>query len=404
MGGERLVAFSKILSRNSIIVLLCHSLLIGIAFTWSGCQTTSTAEAGDPEWFLNPIRENIDNYFFPGKGISATSQAEAERLARENALTLIADRLGGDLPTATRNELRSLVRNWHIRTRDHVRQGGRHYAWVLLRYPKDEYYALEAYLAQGARDLERAAGAMEQRAYEQALSVLIPLLERYPLGEQSILSTERALLMTAAAHRQLGQPQAAEQALERILSLSQNEGFRTEAQTQLTDLREAWTPTLLRGVFGNKRVAIVALTIIDGKLSEWPKLSAELSQYASAHGGQVRDLSHAVGATDTAIALTRSEEARRRWMSEQGVDALLMYAAEGRYNVRDSARPERNERDYQFVGKLHVIVESTGREPFDWQRSGTYGWNWAGPEIAIEVPGLLMLAQWREAYESYLAQ
>lgn len=169
--------------KRAIVLFYCCLMLQA-----AGCQTIPKQASPPPE-VVNPTREDAYSLFFRGTG-RGTRFETAERAAKEDALRMIYDKLGGAIPISRIEPKMEITDTTPL-------QDGYVYMWVA--YPKSEVRVVEGKLAKGrvlSRDFKEAHRLFASGESREAEALLTAILQEYNDGlKQDFIIEEAHLLL-----------------------------------------------------------------------------------------------------------------------------------------------------------------------------------------------------------------
>lgn len=197
-----------------------------------------------PGWWDNPIREDPAHYFFAATADSPDGEEGAIEAAREQALALIARRMGisADSDRERIDAVTSRIRNWNLHAKEAAGVGQRTRVWIILRYPKEEYTRLEEWISGGERDFGKARELASSAKYTEALDLLSQLVITYPPGAQPFLNTEEVLLLAGDCAMASGQVKRAMTYFQRVLDLGSDHPLFPRARQGYLSAQERHDP------------------------------------------------------------------------------------------------------------------------------------------------------------------
>lgn len=157
-----------------------------------------------PDWWKSPRQGDHINDYLRGEGSSRESRNAAYRAALDQVFDQIVGKimlkaaLGGD--DARSDFVRSEIREWDIVRRDEGSELGKHYCWLLVKYPESEKQRVIGRLAGGESTFKRALALKSDNKLAESAELLVGLMSEYPLRDQELFDTEAAMMALAEVY------------------------------------------------------------------------------------------------------------------------------------------------------------------------------------------------------------
>ncbi len=348
-----------------------------------------------PSWWDNPIREDEGNYYYAAHGSSVTV-ADALRVAQSNAMDQIIARLGGGAVTESmRSYLISRIRHWSLHVKEEGRRLGRVDVWLIMKYPKEEFFSLAAHVTDGQQMLDMAHFAYDASKFEYALNLSKQVTVEYPMGSQPIFQTERAWLLIADCYVRLGYPARAINACQNVVALSGDVSFVQAANSRITEVQAGYSDLVFRRIFQGKRLAIVSITELDEISGRWLKIEAELESLIDRAGGVSIRRNPIRPSLDELKLLANDPDARDSLLRRLALDGLLVAEANGAIRTRITDSEGARLEDFRFEGATRVSAYIVEEKPLIWARSGLTGWNPISAAMCMDVLALNIMRDWQ---------
>lgn len=260
-----------------------------------------------PDWVRNRRTDSMTYLFELGAATDAASYEEAEAGALESALDALAGRVASSLPpgasehpTVDSGQFLDFER---VPGGEHVcEEGGKHSAWILIRYPSSGFEEVVRRYSRPRRlwlsaetaflDADHEADPVERAALVSGgRDSLRALVAEYPVGQQTYFDTERALFLLAERALRADNPCQAVMYYRRIEKHSSGHAWQTRVIHQLDRVEcgdEEWRRFVLAGRFCSKPVTLRCCLDLNGSESTYADLAASISRMLSSVGAVPR--------------------------------------------------------------------------------------------------------------------
>jgi hypothetical protein len=374
-----------------LLSLGCFFIVV-LSICGPGPLSTGACACDPPSWWGHSAKEDSYNWYFEGSGTSPVSADEALAEARRNALQQAVARLGAGFSDEVQAHLLGRVQGWEERDKWACKQWNTHQGWSRVRYPKDQLETLGAYAQGGEIQFKQATGLVEQQRYAEALALVGQLSARYPVGQQPIFRTERALLLASDCHVELGQPRQAIQGCESILAGSQDPVFQQEAQNRLATIRADYTNLLYRGVFGGKTFLVQCVTELNGIMARWPTMQKEIENMVRQAGGRVLD----AASPDLSLLLERVDNPTRHVEILDGIsaDGFIVVSARGDMKQSTMTKDAKILGRFDFSGSVSAVLYAGGQVVHLWKTPGDI-WYTGSAENCMDILMIRVFPLWQ---------
>jgi hypothetical protein len=254
-----------------------------------------SAEVNRPYWVDHPPGDSTNYIRVVGAKTGAKSFEEAKAGAFDDALAQIAKRIMAEV--SVENEGESVVMSTqHIRNAEvspngqHHEKGrqGQHSVWLLVRYAKREHYhqvkerkkALDLW-HKAEQIISKADRGSGPKLIQQAKDELLSFVAKYPLALQSYFQTEHALFRLAEIELKGNNPCGAKFIYGQVVNHSKQPSWREKAKERWERLEitpEDQKRFGLMNLFFGKTVGLACAYELDGTISKWEKMQAEMSR------------------------------------------------------------------------------------------------------------------------------
>ncbi|NCC60151.1 MAG: hypothetical protein EOM12_04255 [Verrucomicrobiae bacterium] len=346
-----------------------------------------------PAWWHDPIKEDAGYLYLPASGTSTVSYDCALQSAQQNALKQILASIG---VIDNFNFLQHHIKGWKIHARFDQRHGRDYFIWIILKYPKFELDELVSYV-QGASDqFEQINRLYMDKRYDEVITRAERLIAEYPIGQQPLFHSEKALLIASDCCRVTGRPNTALAYSRKVIDMSTDTSYKNEARRRLNAIQSNYTNIVLRSIFKGKTFIIHCFTELDGEFELWLKMQKEIESLVRQNEGQIHTsyittnsldfIEHLQSRIDTSADITEGSRTER----------VIVFSARGHINTRKNENNKTGSLDYQFDGTTAGVISTpTGRELYEWERTGMTGWNPISKRMCMEVLALNVLEAWR---------
>ena len=243
-----------------------------------------------------------------GSGDRADSRDEARASAFKNATEFFKMEIVGEIPVEEGSEV--ALGSPAIDGAEIVPEGqhfcsesGGYRAWVLVRYPQENYRRQIHLLRRGldlwgaSEDLFFRAESVTDLAQRKNLEgdardSLRAIIADYPVGSQSYFETEHALLRMAELEVLSSNPCAARGYLTQVQNHSGKEKYLRRAARMLRTIEcgdEDWDTFLMMSAFSGRTVGLSCCLRVGGNVEAYPTLSAEISKLLTSARAVVED-------------------------------------------------------------------------------------------------------------------
>jgi len=219
--------------------------------TWADCRP--------PSWWGRSVRDDSYSWYFEGAGTSLLNSAEALENAKRNALRQVVLQLREGLSPETSDYFLGQIQNWTVHEQVQAQEGRRHCAWVIIRYPREEYRRLQDFASGADARYRHAVQLIRQGDHPEAIASLQELEALYPLGAQPVFQTERALMLKGHCFEALEQWREARECYERVLNTVTEPAVHREAQAALERVRRRFPTEVPAQATTMDRSAIVEM-------------------------------------------------------------------------------------------------------------------------------------------------
>ncbi len=233
----------------------------------------------------------------------------------------------------------------------------------------------------------------------QAAATYRGLLSRFPGGLSGVFASGDLLFRLGSLEEARGDQCSAKDYYRQAQQAPQLEGRAATAADKAQALvctPAEMTQARWRRFFEGRTVALQCAYRVAGKVVAWHKACDGLDAQLRALGARV----------ERAPAL---EGAQVEQLAEQGVpDGLvrderlvLLLVADGRVATRAAAQPGAAN-EYQFDGRMAVVLLDGTQQVFADRFSGMTGWNPVSQQMVMEVLALNMVKRWQKMFGKFL--
>jgi hypothetical protein len=146
--------------------------------------------------------------------------------------------------------------------------------------------------------------------------------------------------------------------------------------------------------FAGRRVAVYAGCAADGRIMPWNKMRDEISRVLAGAGASVVP---GRASLEQAIGWSATPSVPWPCADDAGIDAILVAAARGRINRRESPSGPLGE-ECQFFGDIRTAAVASGCVTgFSDQYQGAGGWNPMGEQMTLDVLAIHAARRWQSA-------
>lgn len=250
-----------------------------------------------PEWVTDPRSDSARYLYTLGSAQRSGTRQEALESAKHDAESAFAERLnaqfgsgGGFVQPVSARQLdaEQAPQGQHV-----IRSGFHYSAWRLMRFPRERYEREIAKRKTALDTWRRAETAFTQATdasdpaekallSRRALALLERIVDEYPIGAQTYVLSERALLRIAAIWMWFDNPWEARRCCRQILEHSASQRFRKTAATRLEEMpvtAEFRSRAALMRIFFGRTVRLACAYSLDGTLSRWRSMEEKLASH-----------------------------------------------------------------------------------------------------------------------------
>lgn len=340
-----------------------------------------------PEWVTHPRGDSASYYYEQASARSSLGSELARAQALESAAEQLAGRLnarlGGDaslFPSLTPTSLAVEIAPQGIH---YSQQRGRHEVHLVARVPwaslAERENTIEEITAQwqeisaitsGINFADPSPQATER--IRLARTALQGMLDRYPIGGQDLVRSERFAERLAEWEAQRNNPCGARIFYGQIAERSQDTDWVRRAQTSMEQYPcrpEEMKNAILMNLFDGARVAIQTQLKLDDKAAtDWPAMATALAR---------------------AVSESRGIPERQTQSGTAPTQYVIIAQAEGHMATRDNAAALYG-KDFQFRGRIRYDVRTAhGTSLVQDDYDIVMGWNRYGAANSIELMALL---------------
>ncbi len=371
------------------------------ACVWSIIFNVATSWAiTPPPWWEDPNTGSADMPLQRGKAENCRTEMEALNRAHAEALSTIRK---GITPNTNLWPLIALTGS-AIKFSETGKEFGQWYAWVLVQCPQESIVNARNYLYNAGTEYQQVIELFDAGRFDEALAAAEHLINRYPLGKQSVFQAERALLLASDCHVAVGRPRQAAEICQGIAVASGDQAFRHEAEMRLSYINLNYTNIVLRKVFAGKQWLVQCVTEVEGVRSEWRKMQSEVVTMVSTCGGNIRQ--HTGPALDFIAVreLLVSPEKCLEYMKPMSLSGIIFIIAEGGVEKRPVSGKQNEKHEYRFSGSTTCLVLAAAGKPHVFERTGITGWNPINPLMCMDILALHILNAWQDTLVKQIDQ
>ncbi len=349
-----------------------------------------------PEWIVNK-RGNSPNYLYQigySKGVKDIQ--EGIRAAERNAQTHFAEQFNSEFLPYESFLIRlspSQIEVLSVPQGEFQKKGkGGFTSWKLMRVSRKKWEKEKEKRIQAVELWNIAEEKKEKNSYKT-------VIDKYPLGTQSIFQTEVAFFRLADIEHADGNPMAARLFYEFVRDNSASPAWKGKATLRAEEIiirEEEKAIYLHRKAYKGKSIGIYSAYEINGKITRWSKLESELVSFFSQYHAKefILDIPLTPSEILNNPSLHIVDKLKRVGAT---YDYFLVIVARGGINERENTRSPFNH-DTQFIGEIKCLVIYDNVIKFEDSYRGISGWNPLGASMSMEVLALHAFKRWKEKF------